>query len=39
MNDELKKALGVRYIKLHFEVEIIEECELPMTKKIGRAHV
>ncbi len=32
MNDELKKALGVRYIKLHFEVEIIEECELPMTK-------
>ena len=32
MNEELKKALGVRYIKLHFEVEILEDCELPQTK-------
>ena len=32
MNEELKKALSVRYIKLHFEVEITEDCELPLTK-------
>ena len=32
MNEELKKALRVRYIKLHFEVEILEDCELPLTK-------
>lgn len=32
MNEELKKALSVRYIKLHFEVEVMENCELPMTK-------
>ncbi len=32
MNEELKKALSVRYIKLHFEVEIMEDCELPLTK-------
>ena len=32
MNEELKKALSVRYIKLHFEVEIAEDCELPLTK-------
>lgn len=32
MNEELRKALGVRYIKLHFEVEIMEDCELPLTK-------
>ena len=32
MNEELKKALSVRYIKLHFEVEIADDCELPLTK-------
>lgn len=32
MNEELKKALGVRYIKLHFEVEVAEDCEMPQTK-------
>lgn len=32
MKEELKKALGVRYIKLHFEVEVIEDCEMPQTK-------
>lgn len=32
MDEELKKALGVRYVKLHFNVEILEDCELPQTK-------
>ena len=32
MDKELKKALGVRYVKLHFNVELLEDCELPQTK-------
>ncbi|MDO4804831.1 MAG: CRISPR system precrRNA processing endoribonuclease RAMP protein Cas6 [Lachnospiraceae bacterium] len=32
MNTELEKALGVRYVALHFEIEMQESCNLPPNK-------
>lgn len=32
MNENLKRAFGVRYVKLHFGVQLVEDCVLPMTK-------
>ena len=32
MNEELKKALQIRYVKLHFTIEMLEDTVLPKYK-------
>ena len=32
MNSEIRKCLQIRYVVLHFEIQMLEDCSLPKNK-------